>query len=154
MNRDHLALTTMKMAALAIVLSLTACGHNTAADAQSRPVIEPDGTIKISNMRPDRRPCAEVAKRYIENIMSGNVKAADADRAGMRNGHTSAELIPALKPMGPLDHVDFLSVDKEPTGTSATVEGLFYFKGGKRKHFRAEEQQAGKWLIFEFAYSN
>jgi hypothetical protein len=62
-----------------------------------------------------------------------------------------------LKPLGTLDHVAFLSVDKEdqPDAARATVEGVIYFKGDRRKHFRAEEQrESGKWLIFEFAYSN
>jgi len=147
----------MKMIGLTLstvaALSLASCSHGAATAAD--PAAE--STSTTSSASADKRACAEVAERYIKNILAGNVKAADADRAGMRNGHTSEELIPMMKGFGALDHLELLSVDQEaaPDAQRATVEGLMYFKSGKHQHYRAEEQKEdGKWRIFEFSYSN
>ena len=146
----------MKMISLTLLtlaaLLLASCSHGGAAA---------DPTTEAANASSpesaDKRACSEVAERYIRNIVAGNVKAADADRAGMRNGHTSEELVPMIKGFGPLDHLELLSVDKgtAPDAERATVEGLMYFKNGRHQHYRAEEQkEQEKWKIFEFSYSN
>ena len=147
----------MKMIGLTVsmfaALFLASCSHG---GAPADPATE--AAAANSPASADKRACAEVAERYIKNILAGNVKAADADRAAMRNGHTSEELVPMMQGLGALDHLELLSVDKEtaPDAQRATVEGLMYFKGGTHKRFRAEEQMdsPGKWLIFEFSYSN
>lgn len=145
---------TISLFFLMLTLWLTAsCSHTAATGATG------EGASGVSDIAADKSVCAEVAKRYIQNIMAGDLKAADKDRSRfIRNGHTSDELIPMMKGFGALDHSEILSVDvrQMPDARRSTVEGLIYFKSGQRQHFRAEEQQGGpgQWVIIEFTYQN